>query len=181
MNEKKHNQRPEKQGKIRFERSAGAVAYRRRGRTVLVFFLLDPYHKWAVPKGHIDPGEKDEVAAVRELGEEAGMSGVIEGDLGTIVLKFRRKNVAIRKTVHYYLVHVPWNSRVTLQKRKDGKGEHFYGYRWMPAKRAEHVSDYENMRPVIKKALDILATKYARGAKDEPEMPDAPGGDLQMQ
>ena len=165
MNLPQPNQKkePQTQGKIKFERSAGAVAYRRRGRTVLVFFLLDPYHKWAVPKGHIDPGELDEVAAVRELGEEAGMHGTVEGDLGTIVLKFRRKNVAIRKTVHYFLVHVPWNSRVTLQKRKDGQGEHFYGYRWMPAKLAENVSDYENMRPVIKKALDILAVKYVRG------------------
>lgn len=158
--------RKEPRGKMRFERSAGAVAYRRRGRTVLIFFLLDPFHKWAVTKGHIDPGETDEAAAVRELGEEAGMSGLVEGDLGTIVLKFRRKNVAIRKTVHYFLVHVPWNSRVNLQKRKDGKGEHFYGFRWVPAKRAENVSDYENMRPIIRKALDILDAKYSRSARD---------------
>jgi len=164
MNEAATNKQPRKT-KLKFERSAGAVAFRRRGRTILMFFLLDPFHKWAVPKGHIDPGETDEQAAVRELGEEAGLSGEAVGDLGTIVLKFRRKNVAIRKTVHYFLVHVPWNSRVALFKRKDGKGEPFYGYRWVVSKHAIATSSYENMKPVIAKALELLGEKYGKGER----------------
>lgn len=158
-NGNQNNQRP----KIRRERSAGAICYRRKGRTVLVYFQIDSYHKWAAPKGRIHPGEQDQAAALRELEEETGLSGgVIEGDLGTIVLKFRRKGVNVSKTVHYFLVRVPWNSKVVVQKREHGRGERIYGYRWIPAKRAADVSDYENMRPVVVGALAKLGEKFGK-------------------
>ena len=32
---------------------------------------------WVLPKGHIDPGETPEIAALRELAEEAGVLGTI--------------------------------------------------------------------------------------------------------
>lgn len=138
------------------ERSAGAIAYRKRGRTVLIFLLLDPFHKWAAPKGHVDPGETDEQAAIRELGEEAGLSGSAEADLGSIDLKFRRHGARIEKQVRYFLVRVPWNSHVRLGKKESGRGEPFYGFRWVPARRALDASDYENMRPIMAHALGIL-------------------------
>src|SRR6185295_15522559 len=38
---------------------------------------------WVVPKGHIDPGETPEIAALRELAEEAGVLGEIVASLST--------------------------------------------------------------------------------------------------
>jgi 8-oxo-dGTP pyrophosphatase MutT (NUDIX family) len=37
---------------------------------------------WVLPKGHIDPGESAEQAAVREVREEAGIEGEIVARLG---------------------------------------------------------------------------------------------------
>lgn len=38
--------------------------------------------KWGLPKGHVDPGESPEHAALRELHEEAGYHGSIIGLVG---------------------------------------------------------------------------------------------------
>jgi 8-oxo-dGTP pyrophosphatase MutT (NUDIX family) len=57
---------------------AGAVVFRRRNDQVryLVVSSSDGLN-WVLPKGHIDPGETPEIAALRELEEEAGVVGEI--------------------------------------------------------------------------------------------------------
>ncbi|MHB1005946.1 MAG: NUDIX domain-containing protein [Chloroflexota bacterium] len=37
---------------------------------------------WVFPKGHVEPGETDEQAAVREVAEETGLAVRLEGPLG---------------------------------------------------------------------------------------------------
>nr|AIA10840.1 NUDIX domain protein [uncultured bacterium] len=61
---------------------AGAVVFRKRDSHVdyLVVSSSDGIN-WVVPKGHIDPGESPEVAALRELAEEAGVLGEIVASL----------------------------------------------------------------------------------------------------
>jgi 8-oxo-dGTP pyrophosphatase MutT (NUDIX family) len=55
---------------------AGAVVFRKRNAQVfyLVVSSSDGLN-WVLPKGHIDPGETPEIAALRELQEEAGVVG----------------------------------------------------------------------------------------------------------
>ena len=44
------------------------------GYVLLIERRWDPYKGcWALPGGHVDPGETSRAAAVRELGEEAGV------------------------------------------------------------------------------------------------------------
>ncbi|HEV7747414.1 MAG TPA: NUDIX domain-containing protein [Pyrinomonadaceae bacterium] len=61
---------------------AGAVVFRKRGTQVqyLIVSSSDGIN-WVVPKGHIDPGETPEIAALRELAEEAGVLGEIVASL----------------------------------------------------------------------------------------------------
>jgi 8-oxo-dGTP pyrophosphatase MutT (NUDIX family) len=61
---------------------AGAVVFRRRNAQVLYLVVSssDGLH-WVLPKGHIDPGETPEIAALRELEEEAGVVGEIVAPL----------------------------------------------------------------------------------------------------
>lgn len=59
---------------------------------------------WSLPKGHIEPGESAEQAAIREVAEETGITGRIVGRLGTIDFWFMADGRRVHKTVHHYLL-----------------------------------------------------------------------------
>jgi len=65
----------------------------RRGRLV-----------WSMPKGHLEPGETAEVAAIREVQEETGIMSHVIATLGTIDFWFMSQERRIHKTVHHYLL-----------------------------------------------------------------------------
>ena len=63
---------------------AGAVVFRKRDDRVLYLVVSSSDGlNWVLPKGHIDPGETPEIAALRELAEEAGIVGEIVAPLST--------------------------------------------------------------------------------------------------
>nr|MDT0666237.1 NUDIX domain-containing protein [Micromonospora sp. DSM 115978] len=59
---------------------------------------------WSLPKGHVEGGETNEQAAVREVAEETGVVGQVIGTLGTIDFWFVAGRSRIHKTVHHYLL-----------------------------------------------------------------------------
>jgi 8-oxo-dGTP pyrophosphatase MutT (NUDIX family) len=59
---------------------------------------------WSLPKGHVEPGETAEEAAVREVAEETGIAGEILGSLGTIDFWFIAEGRRVHKTVHHFLL-----------------------------------------------------------------------------
>ena len=59
---------------------------------------------WSLPKGHVEPGETREQAAVREVAEETGIDGEIVRALGTIDFWFVAEGRRIHKTVHHFLM-----------------------------------------------------------------------------
>src|SRR5437763_4209335 len=59
---------------------------------------------WSLPKGHVEPGETTEAAAVREVAEETGITGRVVATLGTIDFWFVADGRRIHKTVHHYLL-----------------------------------------------------------------------------
>lgn len=77
------------------KRSAGLLMYRRRGTAVEVllvhpggpFWAKKDEGAWSLPKGIIDPGEDELLAAIREFEEETGFTA--EGDF--IALTPRRQ------------------------------------------------------------------------------------------
>ena len=59
---------------------------------------------WSLPKGHVEPGESAEAAAVREVAEETGITGRVVAALGTIDFWFVADGRRIHKTVHHFLL-----------------------------------------------------------------------------
>lgn len=59
---------------------------------------------WSLPKGHLEPGETAEDAAVREVAEETGITGEVIAPLGTIDFWFVAEGRRIHKTVHHFLL-----------------------------------------------------------------------------
>jgi len=80
---------------------AGSLAFREVDgqRFYLVVTSSDGAH-WVLPKGHIEPNESAERAALRELQEEAGVIGEIVRPLS--VQDFKRNGEVF--TVQYFLV-----------------------------------------------------------------------------
>ena len=59
---------------------------------------------WSLPKGHVEPGETVEDAAVREVAEETGIQGRLLAPLGTIDFWFVAEDRRVHKTVHHFLL-----------------------------------------------------------------------------
>lgn len=60
--------------------------------------------EWCLPKGHLETGESDEQAAIREIHEETGILGEIIGRLGSVEYWFAAGGQRIHKLVHHYLL-----------------------------------------------------------------------------
>jgi ADP-ribose pyrophosphatase len=59
------------------ERSAGGVVYYDAGGDGPVYLLMSNRKGyWEFPKGHVDQGETEEEAAIREVREETGLNDV---------------------------------------------------------------------------------------------------------
>ena len=76
---------------------AGAVVFRQRNDEVLYLVVSSSDGlNWVLPKGHIDPGETPEIAALRELEEEAGIIGEIVVPLSTRDFVKNGKEAAVK-------------------------------------------------------------------------------------
>ena len=90
--------------------SAGGVAHRvNDGRVEVVVIKTSAEGRWQLPKGMIDPGETAEVAALREVREEAGITCEIIEPLDVIEYWFAASfdgapKKRYHKKVHFYLM-----------------------------------------------------------------------------
>lgn len=58
-----------------------------------------------LPKGHVEPGESVEAAALREAREESGYAGLVLGaDLGVQIVEFEHAGRRVRRTERYFLM-----------------------------------------------------------------------------
>lgn len=64
-------------------------------------------HEVRLPKGHVDPGETIEQAAVREVCEETGYCEVdIVAPLGEETVEFDHRGDHVTRTEHYFLMRL---------------------------------------------------------------------------
>jgi diadenosine hexaphosphate hydrolase (ATP-forming) len=63
---------------------AGGIAFRGSGGSLAVLLVTSKKQPgfWIFPKGHVEPGETDAQAGVRETQEEAGVTGDFLGPIG---------------------------------------------------------------------------------------------------
>ncbi|MEI7528028.1 MAG: NUDIX hydrolase [Elusimicrobiota bacterium] len=86
------------------EFSAGGVVIE-NGRTLLIRMrTLAGRLVWTFPKGHLEPGETAEAAALREVLEETGCACRITGALMTAHYGFTRAGGHVDKEVSWYLM-----------------------------------------------------------------------------
>jgi 8-oxo-dGTP pyrophosphatase MutT (NUDIX family) len=123
---------------------AGAIAFRIVDdalQIMLVRAKKTPEH-WIFPKGHIEPGETAEIAAARELEEEAGIVGESLGPIGSIEFRFREKDIS----VEYYLF------RCVAEVPRKEKRER----RWCNYDEALNLLSHADAVELLKKALPMI-------------------------
>jgi 8-oxo-dGTP pyrophosphatase MutT (NUDIX family) len=128
---------------------AGAVVFREREGEVdyLVVSSSDGLN-WVLPKGHIESGETPEVAALRELAEEAGVSGVAVAPLSVQHYERRGKDVAIQ----YFLVRES-GSTTTKETRT---------LRWESHDTALQLLSFPEARAALREAIAELESNQNR-------------------
>jgi 8-oxo-dGTP pyrophosphatase MutT (NUDIX family) len=77
---------------------------------------------WLFPKGHIDPGETPEMAAIREVREESGLSARIIGKLDETSYTFSERGDKHFKTVSWFLMETD-SDLITLEKQFFNDGQ----------------------------------------------------------
>jgi 8-oxo-dGTP pyrophosphatase MutT (NUDIX family) len=142
---------------VRREFSAGAVVVRRlRGRWMVATIRPagKPPGTWALPKGRIDPGERAEATALREVVEETGVHGHAAGKLGDVRYWFNWEGERVFKVVSFFLVRYAGGRLGELPP------EHRHEVaevRWLPLEEAPRLLAYRGEQDMARQAAAALA------------------------
>jgi 8-oxo-dGTP pyrophosphatase MutT (NUDIX family) len=133
------------------ETSAGGVIFRRSPDGPLILLIRDSYRNWGFPKGHLEEGEAATGAAVREIGEETGLTDLaLHGPIDDIDWFFRFRGRLIHKTCHFFLFE-----SATGEARPQ-RDEGISACRWLPLEEAMRTVSYANARDILRAAGQML-------------------------
>ena len=112
-----------------------------------------PEGLWALPKGRIDPGEKGEATALREVAEETGAHGRSLGKLGDVRYTFTWEGERIFKVVSFFLVRYAGGR---LGDVPEAFRHEVAEVRWLPLDEAPSLLAYGGERDMARKARERL-------------------------
>jgi 8-oxo-dGTP pyrophosphatase MutT (NUDIX family) len=132
----------------RRERSAGVILFQNKKQRR--YLLLDYGRYWDFPKGHVEKGETDLQAALRELREETDVVDVrvVPGFAHQIRYFFRKNAALIDKIVVFFLAQTS-STKVRLSR------EHV-GFEFLPFQKALRRLSYANAKALLRLAEEYL-------------------------
>jgi 8-oxo-dGTP pyrophosphatase MutT (NUDIX family) len=127
---------------------AGGIAYRAQGSAISILLVTSKKEPaaWIFPKGHIEPGENAEQAALRETQEEAGVAGELVGPAGA-PLEFQSGSEFVR--VEYFVIRTASEVDETDGRRKE----------WLPFDQALARLTYESARGLLREARALIEAR----------------------
>lgn len=133
------------------ERLVGAVVYARKGEELYIGLVHDIFGHWTLSKGKLLPEEEAEVGVVRKIKEEIGLDITPKERLGENEYVASDPEAGKkRKHVIFFLAESPYTD-IELAK-KGGLDD----ARWFRAADVLDLNFYDDMRPLIEKAMQKL-------------------------
>ena len=133
------------------EQSAGGIIFYRTAKGEPLFLLMiNRKGYWEFPKGHLQQGETDLVAAKREVQEETGLSQlkVLRGFRTKIKYRYQRLGKPAEKEVVFFLMETRPQSVVVSDEHQ--------GFIWLPYQEALSKLSYNNARRVLSEGYAFL-------------------------
>lgn len=136
------------------EFSAGGVVYKKEdGQILWLICKHSGYHKWVLPKGLVDEGEKTEEAAVREVEEECGIKTKIIAKIPKSEKYIYTMNgVKIFKMVNYFLMEFVSGDIVNHDFEMEEVS-------WLEFEEAVEKLNFHGAKVVLEKARKLLIEK----------------------
>lgn len=135
---------------------AGGVVYCIDHGNVYLAMVHDIFGYWTLSKGKLaqDMGETIENAAKRKIKEELGVFAEVEERLGDNEYVANDPETGqLRKRVVYFLLKLP--KKVPLEANSNGLDDS----RWFPLEELGELSMYDDLVPIITKAVELLSRK----------------------
>jgi transcription antitermination protein NusB len=142
------------------QKLGGAVVYCHNEKEgIHMAFVHDIFGHWTLSKGKAEEGEDFEEATVREIKEEMGITITIEEKLGENEYVANDPEIGKkRKHVTYFL------ARAECDKLILGPSGGLNDARWFPLADIARLNFYEDITPLITKAVQMLTARKTDGA-----------------
>lgn len=154
QSKKKKEKEPVDITKLPVEKKGGALVYARKDGNVMLALVHDVFGYWTISKGGIAENENEEEATKREIKKEIGLDIVIKEKLGEneYVASHPEKGKTLKKVV-YFLAESEYKE---LELEKSGGLD---GARWFPLGSIPELRIYNDIIPLITKAVEIISKK----------------------
>ena len=134
--------------------SAGGAAFRLNDSDYEIAIIsVNPSRRWQLPKGLIDAGETPEIAALREVREEAGIETELLSKIETIEYWYvgdnRGERVRFHKLVHFFLLKF-------IQGDVENHDFEVVEARWVKAEDALEMLTFKSERDIVEKAIKLI-------------------------
>ena len=139
------------------EPTSGGIVFRmsRDQKDIEILLIQDSKNRWTIPKGHIEPGETAKQTAIREIGEESGLTHIqVLTWLGKIHFKYRRLDKLVLMTTQIYLVRSLDNTEVPTKEKW------MNGIKWFKFADALDAIEYEDIEKLM-----LIAKKKIRAGE----------------
>jgi len=139
------------------EISCGAIIFRKNNKEMQFLLIYSKRNNaWGFPKGHIEPGESEKEAALREIKEETGIDdlafveGFREEDIYKAISNRGPHNgTAIEKHSIYYLC----KTQTSVIKVDE---EEISSFKWLRLQDVYSVEMHKSTKQILTVAVDFL-------------------------
>mgnify|MGYP002359279012 FL=1 len=155
-NQKKKRKNPKKPPRMKAVReyTAGGMVFRRTSADQIdILMIQDRMGRWTIPKGHVEEGESLEETAVREIGEETGLTNLsIKEKLDKIHFFYRKEGKLIYMTTHVFLIEALGDTDALVPEDSEG----IVDAKWFSKDKALELIEYRDTERLFKMGLGKL-------------------------